>query len=86
MNSDFFKRIMSSIILIPITLFFLIKGGFFFNTFIIICFFVTTYEWHNMSKNKPYHIFGILFLILSFFSIYLLRNSFDETYIYLLLV
>ena len=86
MNSEFFKRIVSSIILIPITLFFLIKGGFFFNIFVIICFFITTYEWHNMSKNKSYNIYGILFLILSFYSIYLLRNSFEETYIYLLLV
>jgi len=86
MNSEFIKRIISSIILIPITLFFLIKGGLFFNTFLIICFFVTTYEWHNMSKNKSYNFFGYIFLILSFYSIYLLRNSFDETYIYLLLV
>jgi phosphatidate cytidylyltransferase len=39
-----------------------------------------------MSKNKSYNIYGILFLILSFYSIYLLRNSFEETYIYLLLV
>ena len=70
MSQELFKRILSSIILIPVALFFIIKGTYFFNFFILICLFVSIYEWHNMSKKKEYKIPGIIFLILSFYSAY----------------
>ena len=75
MTQEITKRILSSIILIPIALFFIIKGAFFFNFFIIICLFITTYEWYMMSKNKAYHLFGYVFLLLSFYSAYLIRED-----------
>ena len=37
-----------------------------------------------MSKRKFYHIIGIIFLIFSFYSIYKLRNNFENEYICLL--
>ena len=52
MNKELIKRILSSIILIPVALFFIIKGSFLFNFFILICFLITSYEWHKMSKKK----------------------------------
>ncbi len=73
MNNELIKRIISSIILIPIALFFIVKGSFFFIFFILICFCIIVYEWHMMSKNKPYYFFGLIFLIFSFFTIYSLR-------------
>ena len=75
MTQEITKRILSSIILIPIALFFIIKDAFFFNFFIIICLFITTYEWYMMSKNKAYHLFGYVFLLLSFYSAYLIRED-----------
>ena len=75
MKIEFKKRILSSIILIPITLFFIIKGSIFFTIFISIFFLITSYEWHMMSKKKKYNLFGFVFLIVSFYSAFLLRNS-----------
>ena len=75
MTKEITKRIISSIILIPIALFFIIKGTFFFNFFIIICLLITTYEWYMMSKNKVYHLFGYIFLLLSFYTAYLIRED-----------
>jgi phosphatidate cytidylyltransferase len=86
MNKEFQKRILSSIILIPLALFFIIKGSFLFNFFISVCFLITLYEWKMMSKKKTYSIFGFIFLIISFYSIYKLRNIFSGDYIYLLLI
>ena len=85
MNNELIKRIISSIILIPIALFFIIKGSFFFIFFICICFCIIVYEWHMMSKNKPYYFYGLLFLFFSFLTIYLLRIDTND-YILTLLV
>lgn len=74
MKKEFQKRVVSSIILVPIVLYFIIKGSFFFTFFISICLLITLYEWQMMSKTKPYNIFGIIFLLASFYSVFLLRN------------
>ncbi len=74
MEIELQKRILSSIILIPITFFFIFKGSLFFLFFISICFLVTSYEWHMMSKKKKYNIYGFIFLVISFYTAYLLRN------------
>ena len=78
MKNEFFKRIVSSIILIFIVLFFIIKGSFYFNFFIGICFLITIYEWHTMSKKKFYNIFGYIFLLFSFYSVYFVRHELEE--------
>ena len=80
------KRILSSIILIPIVLFFIIKGSFLFNFFIFICFLITTYEWLKLSKNNLLKFFGIIFIVISFYTIFNIRNEFDRDYYHLLLV
>ena len=86
MKQEFIKRVVSSIILIPIALFFVIKGSFFFDFFILICFIVTIYEWYMMSKNKPYNFPGFIFIIFSFYTVYYLRNEFYGDYIYFLMI
>ena len=74
MKKEFQKRIISTLILIPLTFFFIIKGSFFFIFLLIIGFGVTFYEWYMMTKKKKYHLMGYFYLILSFYSAYLLRN------------
>ena len=89
MKKELQKRIFSSLILIPIALFFIIKGSFLFNFFILICFLITSYEWHKMSQKKPYYLLGLLFLVLSFYSAYVIRtdsNSSLEYFIIILLI
>ena len=86
MKNDFIKRFLSSIILIPISFFFIIKGSFILNFFLIICFFITVYEWFKMIKKNYIKLIGLIFLIFSFYSIYKIRNDFDGDYLYLLFV
>ena len=74
MKNELQKRIISAFLLIPISFFFIIKGSFFFIFFLIICFSTASYEWQMMTKKKKYNLVGYLFLILSFYSAYLLRN------------
>ena len=74
MNHEFQKRVFSSFILIPIAFYFIIKGSFFFTFFISICLLITLYEWHMMSKKMSYYIIGIIFILISFYSVFLLRN------------
>ncbi len=44
MKNELFLRIISSIILLPISLFFIIKGSIVFNFFIMTCFFCYNYR------------------------------------------
>ena len=78
MSKEFIKRLISSIILIPLSLFFIIKGAFLFNIFLLVSFLITTHEWYTISKKKNYQIFGFIFLLFSFYSAYNLRNNFDD--------
>ena len=78
MEKELQKRILSSIVLIPLSLFFIIKGSLLFNFFLIIIFFITSYEWFMMSKNKSYHYIGYFFLIFSFYAVYSIRNKFGD--------
>ena len=80
MNKEFKKRILSSIILLPIIIYLIIKGSFLFNFFILICFFISVFEWHKMTKNFLYKIFGFSFLIFSFYTIYKIRNDLPNDY------
>jgi len=86
MNKELRKRFLSSFILITILTIIVIEGGVIFNLFLVFCFFLTIFEWHNMSKNFIYHIPGIFFLLLSFFSIYYLTNKLNDNYSYFLFV
>ena len=85
-KNELIKRILSSIMLIPIVLFFIIKGSFLFNFFIFICFLITTYEWLKLSRNILLKFFGTIFIVISFYTIFKIRNEFDRDYFHLLLV
>ena len=85
MEKEIFKRILSSIILIPITIFFIFKGSFFFNFFIFICFLISIYEWQMMSKKKFYNILGHLFILFSYYSVFFIRNNLEENSLFIFL-
>ena len=74
MKKELQKRILSSIIIIPLSLFFIIKGSGFFILFITILFLIACLEWFKMTKRYDFKIFGIFFLLLSFYSVYLVRD------------
>ena len=85
-TNELLKRITSSIILLPLVFFIIIKGSHYLTIFLILCFFISIFEWCNIAKLYRYKFSGILFLIISFFSIYKIRNSFDGEYFYLLFI
>ena len=85
-QNEFIKRVFSSLILIPIVLFVTIKGSIFFNFFISICLIITAYEWLQMSKANIQKIFGLFFIIISFYSIFKIRNDFNHDYFHILLI
>ena len=77
MIKEFEKRILSSLILIPLAIFFIIQGSVFFAFFLIIAFLLTSYEWIKMCKKfNSLKIFGIIFLFLSFFHAFGFRENF----------
>ena len=85
MNSELQKRIISSIILIPLSLYFIISGSHMLIFFTFICFFVSCYEWHMMSKKKIYNIFGFPFLIFSFYTFYELSLELSLVFLIILI-
>ena len=77
MIKEFEKRILSSLILIPLTIFFIIQGSVFFAFFLIIAFLLSSYEWIKMCKKfNSLKIFGIIFLFLSFLHAFGFRENF----------
>tara|TARA_B100000886_G_scaffold241404_1_gene169421 strand:- start:257 stop:907 length:651 start_codon:yes stop_codon:yes gene_type:complete len=86
MTNELQKRILSSIILIPVVLFLLIKGSYFFDIFLLICLLFTIYEWYLISKKKFYCLPGLIYISISFYFAYLLRNDFNGKYTLFLLI
>lgn len=88
MKTEFTKRVLSSIIIAPIALFFIFKGSVFFDFFLCVIFFVTVFEWLKMSKKlKIIKFFGILFLFLSILNAYFLRNTYGaEIFVFVILI
>ena len=75
MDKELQKRILSSIILIPVSFFFIIQGSKTFIFFLSLIFLVTSLEWFKMTKHKNIlRIFGLFFLFFSFFSTIYLRQ------------
>ena len=76
MIKEFEKRLLSSIILIPIAIFFIIQGSVFFTFFLSILFLITSYEWFKVNKkNNLFKILGIFFLLFSFYAAFKIRDE-----------
>ena len=76
MINELEKRILSSFIIFPISIFFIIKGSEFFAFFLGVIFFITSYEWLIMNKKQSFtKLIGIIFLLFSFSSAYFLRHE-----------
>ena len=81
------KRILSSIILIPVSFFFIVQGSFTFIFFLTLIFIATSLEWFKMTKNKDLiRIFGLLFLFFSFFSTLYIRQYVDLNFFLFLII
>ena len=70
MSKELFKRILSSLILLPLAFYLILSGSVYTIFFIITCFIIACYEWSKLSRNKSYKFFGFIFLLFSFYSFY----------------
>ncbi len=76
MSNELKKRFLSSFILIPVAFFFIFQGSVFFAFFLSLFFLATSYEWLKMSKkNDLMKFLGIIYLLFSFSSSYLIREN-----------
>ena len=73
--SEFSKRLISSFIIIPISFYFIIKGSFYFNLFLLVCFSFSVFEWKKISLNKVSFYLGVIFLIFSFYTCFNIRGN-----------
>tara|TARA_B100001123_G_scaffold448250_1_gene608467 strand:+ start:664 stop:1317 length:654 start_codon:yes stop_codon:yes gene_type:complete len=69
------KRILTSIIILPLSIFFIIKGGYYLLFFLLSVFLIANYELFSVFNKKITILFLDLALILSLFSIYFLRDN-----------
>ena len=76
MKSELSKRILSSIILIPIAIFFIFQGSVFFVFFLSIFFLASSYEWIKMNKKDSFKILGLFYLLLVSYLAYLFSENF----------
>ena len=78
MIKEFEKRLISSIVLIPISIFFIVKGSEFFIFFLSVLFLATSYEWIKMNKkNDLLKLLGIIFLFISFYTTLEIRKNYN---------
>ena len=87
MKKEFEKRILSSLIIIPIVFFFITKGSLFFLFFLGIFFYATSYEWFKMNKNNDLRTIGIIYLFIVAYSAYYLRENFgSKIFIFVIII
>jgi len=76
------KRILTALIIFPLSIFFIIQGGYYLLSFLFIIFLIANYELFSVFNKKIIILFINLILILALFSIYYLRsNHYLSTYI-----
>ena len=86
MEKELQKRILSSVILIPFALFFIVKGSVFFILFLFILFLISSSEWLNMARKLELKILGIFFLIFSFYSTFYFREDGLMTFLLIIII
>ncbi|MDC0460727.1 phosphatidate cytidylyltransferase [Candidatus Pelagibacter sp.] len=74
-NVELQKRILSSIILIPLVVSLILLGSYYLIFFTTICFFVSLYEWNKIVTKIQLKFLGALILFFSFFSFYKISTS-----------
>ena len=81
-KSNNFKRFISGFILFPIFIYLIIEGGLKLNLLLLVALSISIYEWINFKINKLIKILGLIFLIISFYLVFLFRYSENELTIF----
>jgi phosphatidate cytidylyltransferase len=88
MSKELKKRILSSLVLLTISLFFILKGSIYFILFASLLFLIMSYEWYMMATNRIQNILGLIFLFFSFVSIcyFKINSNLNLEFILVLLI
>ena len=70
------KRILTSVAIFPLSIFFVFQGGYILLSFLLAIFFIANYELFSVFKKNSNILFLDLVLILALFSIYYLAENF----------
>jgi len=84
--SNLIKRILSSIILLPLSLYFILSGSYYLIFFTLICFFISIYEWYKMVKKIELKLLGTIFLIFSFYTFYEISITYIWSFVFLVCI
>ena len=83
------KRLLTVFVGAPIVIGLLYIGGITFKIMMAVAMFLAFYEWFSMSKKSRHSVilalFGAIYIIVGFISIYMLRQ-FDEGFVFVLLL
>ena len=66
-------RILSSLIILPLSIFFIYKGEFYFKIFLVSCIILIIFELKKLISNKFILFIGTIFLLISVYSAFELR-------------
>ena len=80
------KRILTSLIIFPLSIFFILKGGYFLLFFLLTIFFVANYELFSVFNKKSTILLLDLILIISLYSIYYLADHAVSFYLLLWII
>ena len=85
MKKELYKRILTSMVLLPIVIVSIFSEAIYFNILLIIVFFVASYEWF-LINNKSYGSFfiGLLIIIAAIISAHILKGNNQDSQIYFL--
>ena len=86
MTKETMKRILSSLVMIPLSLFFILKGSTYFALFLSIFLLISSYEWIKLTKSKVLLFIGIFYLLLTSYSAFLLRGNSQQELIFFLFI
>ena len=75
MPSELIKRILTSMAIFPLSIFFVFQGGYLLLFFLLAIFFIANYELFSVFKKISNILFLDLVLILALFSIYYLAEN-----------
>ena len=81
LKNNFIKRLVSSIVILPILFFIIYYGNIFFLSLLIIIAIISFYELKNISFNNLIFIFSLLIIILFLYSSWELRNMQNGFYL-----
>ena len=84
--SNLQKRILTSIVVLPLSIFFITKGGDYIVSFLYATLILANYELFSAFKRKLTIIFLAVILVLALLSILFLRNDTVSSYILLIWV